>query len=167
MMRRLLPALSLALAAWCIAAPAAQAACTGLGSCSCSVSAPDISFGSYNPMDALPADSVSTVNVTCTATLVGLFLSYEIEIGPGGSGNQMARSMSQGGSNLSYNLYTDLLRTTVWGDGNGGSSSRTAGQLFSILLPWTSMYPVYGRLPAGQDVASGAYADTLSVTVIY
>ena len=166
-MGRRLALLFALIAGWCLAAAPAQAACTGLGSCSCSVSAPDISFGNYNPLDALPVDAVSSVDVICTATVVGLFLSYEVEIGPGGSGNQMARTMAQGGSSLSYNLYRDLLRTKVWGDGTGGSESLAAGQLFSILIPWSVSYPVFGRLPAGQGVVAGAYADTLTVTVIY
>lgn len=166
-MGRVLALLVSLFAGWFLAAAPAEAACTGLGSCSCSVSAPDISFGSYNAQDVLPVDVVSTVDVVCTATLVGLFLSYEVEIGPGGSGDQMARTLSQGGSTLSYNLYRDILRTRVWGDGAGGSESLAASRLFSVLLPWSVGYPVFGRLPAGQDVTAGAYADTLTVTVIY
>ena len=166
-MRQILTVLSLAAIACLAGAGPAQAACTGLGSCSCSVSAPDITFGDYNPISASNIDTVANINVTCTVTVVGLLLSYEVEIGAGGSGDQMAREMARGADRLSYNLYRNVGRTIVWGDGAGGTGSINNSRLFSILFPWNESYAVYGRLPAGQSVPAGAYVDTLVATVIY
>ncbi len=166
-MKRIVAALSMFAALWCAMAAPAFAGCVGLGSCTCSVDAPEITFGDYNPKSVLHVDSVASVDVECTGTLVGLLITYEVEISAGGSGDQMAREMSSGGSALAYNLYTDLLRTIVWGDGSGGSGTVSGGHLFSILVPLTVNYPIYARAFAGQSVASGAYADSLVATVIY
>ena len=166
-MRRIATLVALLAAACLAGAGPAQAACTGLGSCSCSVSAPDITFGDYNPVSASNIDTAANIDVSCTVTVVGLLLSYEVEIGPGGSGDQLAREMAQGAEALSYNLYLDSGRTTVWGDGTGGSGLISNSRLFSILFPWNESYPVYGRLPAGQNVPVGAYVDTLIVTVVF
>jgi len=69
---------------------------------------------------------------------------------------------------LSYNLFTNLNRTLIWGNGGpgttvvagslrvgpgGGNSSRQA------------VHPVYGRSLALQDVPSGNYADAIVVTL--
>ena len=52
----------------------------------------------------------------------------------------------------------DPARTVVWGDGTDGSSLFAAPEGNVQAL-------VYARIPAGQDVAAGAYTDTLVVTI--
>ncbi len=61
---------------------------------------------------------------------------------------------------LSYELYQDTGRTTVWG--NSGTALFSAGSAPSK-APRT--FTVYGRIPAAQDVPAGAYADTVIATV--
>ena len=77
--------------------------------------------------------------------------------------------LSSGMNTLSYNLYADAGRTSVWGDGTGGSVAVESSVLLDV-LGWapTQSFTVYGRIGAGQTGAvPGSYADTVSVTVTY
>jgi spore coat protein U-like protein len=69
--------------------------------------------------------------------------------------------MTDGSSNyLTYELYSDAGRTTVWTDSGGGlyapgaAASKTARN-----------FTVYGRVASNQDVAAGSYSDTVVATV--
>ena len=74
--------------------------------------------------------------------------------------------MRNGTESLSYNLYADAARTTVWGDGIGAASvtinpgSVTAGDR-------TLVRAIYGRIPAQQAVGFGTYNDTIMVTLTF
>jgi spore coat protein U-like protein len=85
-----------------------------------------------------------------------------VTLSTGQSGAYASRQMSAGtGDRLMYNIFTDPSCTTIFGDGNGGSR-----QLINSLekgIPW--VFPYYGRIPAGQDVAAGLYGDRLVLTV--
>ncbi|RYF62408.1 MAG: hypothetical protein EOO22_27735, partial [Comamonadaceae bacterium] len=70
-----------------------------------------------------------------------------------------------GAGSLAYNLYTTSGRTTVWGqDGVSDSISVLAAVIGASV---TRNHTVYGRIPAGQYVAPGAYANTIVVVVNY
>lgn len=131
----------------------------------CSVSASALPFGNYNPLSVLPTDAVGQVTVNCSF-LVSLLTTYTVKLSTGGSGQYSTRRMSSGGNTLNYNLHVDALRTSVWGNGTGGSSFVTNTQLIGI-GGFTGNHPVYGRIPAQQNVASGAYSDTITVTLDY
>lgn len=63
---------------------------------------------------------------------------------------------------LRYNLYLDSSRTTVWGDGTGGTrvySDRAQPNNHTVTVP------VFGRIYGAQDVGAGSYADSLIVTL--
>lgn len=132
--------------------------------CSCSVSTSGISFGGYDPTAASPIDTSGTVTLNCTAVLA-LTGTIVISMTPGSSSNALARTMKQGNDALSYNLYTDSNRSSIWGDGTGGTStvSRTLSGLFS----YNQSVPVYARLPARQWVRAGGYTDTVTVRITY
>jgi len=150
-------------ALWVISAETAHATCTGV-SCSCSVSASAISFGTYNPISASDVDVASAISVTCSVLIVGGNVSYQIRLGAGASANQLNRTMKNGASSLGYNLFTDIARSTVWGDGSGGTGVATMSYPIAIISR-TDEFTIYGRLPAGQSVAAGAYSDTIIATV--
>lgn len=131
----------------------------------CSASVGTLAFGNYNALYGPPTDSQSTLTVTCSS-LLSLLVSYTVSLSAGNSGNSAARQLRQGGNALNYNLYKDILRTTVWGSGaNAVSDSYT----LSILgIGVDHIYPIYGRISAGQISApSGNYSDTITVTVAY
>lgn len=131
----------------------------------CTVLANPVAFGSYNPVSSTPLDSTGQVTVTCTA-IASFSVSYTIAISPGASGSAGARAMTGTAGSLPYNLYTNSGRTTVWGDGSGGTSTVSDG--YSVgLLQVTRNYAVYARIPARASAPAGAYSDTLTISVNY
>lgn len=144
--------------------------CIGMASgceawATCNVSAVPVNFGLYNPLSGLPVVATGDVTVTCTV-LVGLFESWTIALSTGNSGNYTTRQMANGGSNMSYNLYTSAAYSNVWGDGSGSTTLVNGGALLSIGTT-SNDYVVYGRIPAGQDAAAGTFTDTIIVTLNY
>lgn len=131
----------------------------------CTVSATSVAFGSYDPLAGAPLDTTGTVSVTCvsgTPPKVG----YEILLSTGQASSYGPRAMTNGVSQLNYNLYTDSGRTDRWGDGSGGTSVISVS--FKLPPPGSSQtdnYPVYGRIFAGQNVTTGIYLDNITVTV--
>jgi spore coat protein U-like protein len=69
--------------------------------------------------------------------------------------------MSAGGGNfLTYELYQDAGRTTVWGNGGAGLLSPAAAPSKAA-----RNFTVYGRVTSNQDVVAGSYSDTVVATV--
>ncbi|WP_375197339.1 spore coat U domain-containing protein [Sphingobium sp.] len=132
--------------------------------CSCSASTTGIGFGGYDPGSSSPKDGSGSVTLSCTG-LVSLAGTIEIAMSPGGSGNALSRQMSQGAASLLYNLYTNGSRTTIWGTGAAGTS--TVSATLTGLLSFSQTVSVYGRIPAGQWVKAGPYADSVIVTITY
>lgn len=149
----------LALGLVLIATPAE--ACT---LCSCTASTSAVSFGTYDPVSASARDATGAVQVDCTG-VVSLLGTVDIRASAGGSGNFLQRRLSRSGATLNYNLYADATRTRIFGDGSSGTSTLSAP--LNGLLFFSTSVPVYGRLPAGQWVASGTYTDTVVITVVY
>lgn len=144
----------------------AAASCVGLG-CNCTVAADDMSFGSYNPFSASPVDSTTQVRVTCGALILGALISYEVRVGTGGSGSFSTRKLAFGSHRLNYNLYGDAARSSIIGDGSGGTVTISDGYTLSLLFSQTKAYSLYGRIPGSQMVAAGSYSDSIVVTVVY
>lgn len=129
----------------------------------CTVSAQGAAFGSYLPRGAAPVDTTGNIAVTCSGA-VGQAARYSILLSSGAGGLFFPRKMRSSPNALSYNLYTDAARTTIWGDGNAGTFTiADAYVLTSVSV--TRNYPVYGRLFPGQNVRVGSYADNITVTV--
>lgn len=146
---------------------------TGLACCApaqalletCTVTALPVVFGSYSPLTASPTDSTGNINVTCTAVL-SIAANYTISLSTGLAGSYAPRTMGFGSARLPYNLYTSAARSSIWGDGASGTSTLSDGYTLGLLLV-SRNYTVYGRIPANQNVVAGAYADTITVTVVY
>jgi spore coat protein U-like protein len=124
----------------------------------CTVSAAPVGFGVYQPFAASPTDSTGSVRVVCSSLLAG----YTVALGPGG-GSIAARRMTSGAGTLPYQLYTSAARSTVWGDGSGGSA--TIGG--TCLLSCDRTITIYGRIPARQVVRPGSYLDTITAIVTF
>jgi spore coat protein U-like protein len=158
----------------------ASVLCLPASAASCTVSSNGLAFGSYDPVSATATSSTGFMSVTCTPsctvnTCTQAFVT--VSLTKGSSGSYTLRTMKQGSAKLGYNIYTKAGGTTVFGDGSGVSSTitycvpvagspcvnatytGTSGQPFSI--------PAYGQITAHQDVASGAYVDSLTVTVAF
>ena len=130
---------------------------------SCSISAlSSAAFGIYNPYSASALDGVATATITCSGTKSAELANVSITASAGVSGSFFPRQMQ--GPNLSrlnYNLYIDAARTQIFGNGVAGTFADTG----SASTPITFTQTIYGRIPAGQDVAVGAYSDLLIYTV--
>lgn len=127
----------------------------------CSVGTSSLAYGSVSSaaIQAGDIDRNGTVTVNCTTGS-----SYSVALGAGGgTGATFAsRQMTSGSTLLNYSMYTTAARTSVWGDGTLASATvpgtgSGAGQTITV----------YGRIFAGQTIPSGAYTDTVAVTVTY
>jgi spore coat protein U-like protein len=106
-----------------------------------------ISFGSYDPLNSSPNDAAGNIVFRCVKGT-----SYKTYI----SGT---RTMT-GGGNLSFQLYSDSNRTTVYPNTNSGTGVQASSN-----SPVTQN--VYGRIAALQDVTAANYSATLIATVEY
>jgi len=133
----------------------------------CTVSATDMAFGNYDPFAGAPLDSTSTVSVTCTS-VGNARVRYEVQLNTGQSGSYNPRAMTNGVSQLNYNLYRNANRTRIWGDGSSGTAVRRRNfRLAPVGSTRTRNETVRGRIFAGQNVTVGNYLDTITVTVIF
>ncbi|HEV8694391.1 MAG TPA: spore coat U domain-containing protein [Lysobacter sp.] len=140
---------------------------------SCTVSSTSVAFGVYDPIgSSAPLDGSGQITVDCFPNNV----IFTAGLSTGGSGSYAVRRMASGANTLPYNLYLNAARTTVFGDGSGGTQTATCitgitaygcvgsnpgGQGRRATLPF------YGRIPAGQDVAAGLYSDTVQVIIVF
>jgi spore coat protein U-like protein len=131
----------------------------------CSVGVGPVAFGMYQRGTPAATAGQGAIGLQCP-NLAGA-TTVTISLGPGLYGPSVAaRAMGAGASRLAYGLYTDAARTTIWGDGSAASAT-VSDVLAAGVGPVNRVYPVYGRLPAGQSVPPGSYADSLLVTVSF
>ena len=126
------------------------------------VSATDLNFGVYIPSSASTTNT--TVTVACTIP-VDLLTDFHVSLSAGNAlTDPAARFLKQGGSQLSYNIFTDGSYMTVWGDGSSTSTDRSYSSLLAL---GSTSFTGFGRLPQGQYVPAGAYSDHITVTVTF
>lgn len=146
---------TLVAAALLTGAQAAGAACT--------VILGNLSFGPYDALSSAPATTSGNAVVSCNdapPAMVQMQLSASAVSG----GFFPRRMRNTGGTDtLDYNFYADVGATSVWGDGTGGTVTRT--QHVPKNTPWSVTF--YGRISPNQDVAPGSYADTLAITIVF
>lgn len=123
----------------------------------CTISTAALAFGSYDPVAANASanlDGTGRVTVACTRGA-----SATIGLGNGSNASATSRRLSDGSGNfLSYELYQDSGRATVW----GGATTLSTGSAPSKAA---RDFTVYGRVSANQDVPAGSYGDTVVATV--
>ena len=126
----------------------------------CVVSTSALAFGNVNTISGTNVDGTGGLTITCTN---GTPWSAAAGVGAGSGASYTNRRMTSGANLLNYNIYTTVARTTVWGNGTGGTAA-IAGTGSGVAQAVT----VYGRVASGQTgVPAGAYADTVAVTVTY
>jgi spore coat protein U-like protein len=138
---------------WSLACLLAVAAPTA-HSTGCSVGTVGLNFGNYDVFSTLDNDITGTISVTCQTST-----SYSISLSSG-TGTYASRTMMSAGNLLSYNLYLDPTRLTIWGDGSAGTGTVNSTGI-------TGSSTVYGRIPARQNAVVGMYADVVIVTVTF
>jgi spore coat protein U-like protein len=128
----------------------------------CTISTTGITFGAYDPIVAnatTALDSTGSVTITCTqgaATTIGLNAGNNTANASG-----TTRAMNSGTNFLSYEIFQNAGRTTLWG--NSGADLFTPEAAPSSAA---RTFTTHGRVPPGQDVpSSGSYTDTVTATV--
>ncbi len=121
----------------------------------CAVTASPLAFGVYT---GLVKNATAILTIICTNTT-----NYDIglDAGMAPGANVHARKMTNGANVLGYSLAMEVGQYINWGN--------TVG-LDTLMIPGTggaAALTVYGRLPAGQFVAPGAYGDTVTVTITW
>lgn len=134
---------------------------------SCRVtSTTDIAFGNYDPADAnntTALDAAGSIAVRCVkGTAANVAIEQGANPAAGSTCVNPLRQMAGGTERLSYAIYQDAARTTVWGCDTTNDQSFTAA---TVATPTT--LATYGRIPPGQDVSVGAFADLVNVTVTF
>src|SRR3954469_1734339 len=84
----------------------------------CAVSTTALGFGNVDIPSGSNADGTGSLSVTCTN---GTAWAAAADVGGGTGATLATRKMTDGTNLLDYALYTDSGRTTVWGDGAGGT----------------------------------------------
>lgn len=112
-------------------------------------------FGNYNPFSKIDLRSNAQIVIVCDKGTSGV-----ATLSSGQSGSFSKRFLKGSQDKLSYNVYTNYGLTTIWGDGTAGTGIISISQGIGTLV-------VYGAITANQDVAVGAYNDTLLVTLIF
>lgn len=127
---------------------------------SCAVSTTAVAFGNVNVLSGSNVDATGGLSVTCTS---GTAWSAAADAGAGTGASLATRKMANGSDLLNYVLYTDSGRTSVWGNGAGGTAT------FSDTGDGSAQAStIYARVPSGQaSLPAGSYADTVTVTVTY
>lgn len=134
-------------------------------SANCTISTSAVAFGAYDPVSANASsalDGAGTVTVNCTSgAATTVTLGQGANADTGSTDAAPLRRMKAGTSDyLSYTLYSDTSRSTVWGNTAGTGSAHTGTGTASALT-------VYGRVTAAQNVPSGSYSDTVVATVTF
>lgn len=125
----------------------------------CIVSAMDMVFGNYDTTSLIPATVTGSISVRCA-----LLTPYHVRLNKGSYGTDVQNRKMKGpgvSDYLNYSLYRDLAHTQNWGETEGADTVDGVG------TGLTADHAVYGRIPAEQNVNTGAYADVVTVTVSY
>jgi spore coat protein U-like protein len=137
----------------------------------CTASSTGVYFGEYNPVQRSPNESSGALLISCSRSgldALPLTVSYGIDISRGSSSSFLPRTLKSGAYVLNYNLYRDLPRSDIWGDGTSGTSMVSGSMVLPANSGAASMsHTIYGRISSGQNVGVGTYVDTIVVTITY
>jgi spore coat protein U-like protein len=128
---------------------------------SCEISASGVDFGAYDTLNGTPTDATGSVTYVCRSKELQKSVPVIITIDQGRAGS-FNRAMTGAAEPLGYNLYVDVGRTRIWGDGSGGTVT-----LQDSVAPngKANTVAVYGRVVPRQNVSAGRYSDGLVVTI--
>jgi spore coat protein U-like protein len=125
----------------------------------CTITTAPVAFGNYDSVAAnatAPLDGIGTVTVACTK---GAPAKVGLGVGSNGQGTTR-RMLAAAAEYLTYELYKDTGRATIWGNGPD-----TGLDIPAAPNQTPRAFTVYGRVPQAQEAAVGAYTDTVVATV--
>lgn len=122
-----------------------------------------ITFGSYPSLDnTIDAQSVGATAGSSFGIQCANSTNYNIALNNGLNSLSNQRRMTNGSAFVSYNLYQEAARSTLWGNGsNGGVALAGVGNGANQEMV------VYGRVPNQTTPATGTYQDTVQVTITW
>jgi spore coat protein U-like protein len=132
--------------------------------CTFSVDGGALAFGSIDTGSGAYFDTATTLTANCILGLPGDTVSVCPHFGAGSGGSAGgARLMTSGANSLSYQMFSDASRATVW----GGSQWSGAAPLITVQLgslgTGTASTTIYGRVAAGQTgAAPGFYSSSMA-----
>ena len=122
----------------------------------CNITATNMAFGNYS---GVLLNSTATLEATCSTGT-----PYTIGLNAGtGTGATIALRKMRGPAieELNYTLSQDSAHTINWGDTIGTDTVPGTGN--GAAQPHT----VFGQIPGSQFIQSGAYSDTITVTLTF
>lgn len=136
----------------------------------------DVDLGTYNPLSPNEVFGEGKFGVKCTkGTTVRLLVDQGVNALAGSTCAAPQRSMaSEGNNRLAYSML-------LWWDEaaiseNAVCDMGTVGELSGFLgsdgevwngSSYTHTFMLYTTVPAGQNVSTGAYSDTVTVSVVF
>lgn len=125
-----------------------------------SESAPSFTFGAYEPQNFEHHDVQTIFTVYCVPAYRGESLNVAIRLNSS-STNPLQMQNQTTGERLQFAMYSDPARSQPIDAVNSINLN------FTLMAPTVLSIPVYGRIPAGQNVAVGNYHLPLSVIITY
>lgn len=122
----------------------------------CNLATASMDFGTYQAGAAANLDVAGSIRYT---QCIGLTLTLELGLGANPTGSTR-RMRSAAGGFLTYEIFKNSGRTSVFGTG-------TNGLTLTAPASGAQTVAIYGRVPAGQAVAPGAYTDTVAITLTF
>jgi spore coat protein U-like protein len=136
----------------------------GIALSQCTIRTTPVSFGNYDVFSNVSTDSIGAITVACSSDVV----KANVTLGPSstsGTFNPRKMKHSGGKDQLNYNIFVDPGRTTILGNGSGGTTDIRLKRPTGKPQPWSENISIYGRIPPGQDVYAGSYSDILTATI--
>jgi len=121
----------------------------------CQIAAKGVSFGTYAGKQL---DVQSTISINCT---LSTDWNIGLDAGQAPGATVSMRKLLGGTSAMNYALFSDSAETVNWGQTIGADTVAGTGTGYQQIVT------VYARLPQGQFVKPGAYADTIVATITY
>jgi spore coat protein U-like protein len=131
----------------------------------CTVSNSNLDFGNYTGGSPTPLTGLATVTAHCgVGQPYAIGLSQGLYPGATTTTRRMTITGGSGDASLGYDLFTDPAGTLHWGNITDGM---TENVVQGTGTGGDQEIPVYGKIPAGQNVRTGLYEDTILVTLSY
>ena len=132
------------------------------------VSGGALAFGTYDVLSPSPDDSLLNVVISCFRTGGPQSTTVTMQLGQGTYGGSVStrrmRQIGGLGDSLSYGLYRDVSRSSVWGS-NVGIDTVSVTLAIPNNRSASTTFVIYGRIPPQQDVAAGNYTDAVQMSV--
>jgi spore coat protein U-like protein len=123
---------------------------------SCVVSSSDLDFGRY--LASAASVGQTFIQLQCTS---GVTVEVGLDAGQAPGATPSNRRLVSGADSLRYGLFQDPARRINWGI----TPSVDTVEVQTTGAPQT--VPIYGQIPAGQQVPPGTYGDVITIYLNY